>query len=170
MKTDWNPLSDGDQIRLLKFICIALPAGMILFSVIAISVEGAGTSTYDASTFVMLRIAHLLITVAAISGQKFFYQRILSGKLSNRYAQLSIAARYCTAAIVKLAGFEGSALFGLVLILNASTGGMMNSDPTLYIHLLPVLLLIGAAWSSYPSEQKIAELSRLYPNQDNSLY
>jgi len=160
-----SQLSDSDILRGLKIICIALPAGVVLFSVIAISIGSDGPSTMDPSSLIVLRVAHLIITIAAILAQKFIYERILSGKLSMKYGPQTLVGRYRIATIVKLALIEGSALFGLVLIVIASTGGFLKTDITMYLHLIPVLLLIGAAQSSYPSEQKIADLSRLYPDQ-----
>jgi len=157
-------LSDSDALRGLKMICIALASGVILFSIIAISLGSDGPSTLDGSSLIVLRVAHLLVTAAAILGQKFFYERILSGKLSLRYDPQSLVGRYRIATIVKLALFEGSALFGLVIILIASTGGFLNADFTLYLHLIPVLLLIGAARNCYPSDQKIVDLARSYQN------
>jgi hypothetical protein len=145
-------LSDSDALRGLKIICIALPAGVILFSVIAISLGSDGPGTLDASTLIILRVAHLIVTAIAMFIQKFLSERILSGKLSIRYGPQSLVARYRAATIVKLALIEGSALFGLVLIVIASTGGFLKTDITMYLHLIPVLLLIGAAQSSYPSE------------------
>jgi F0F1-type ATP synthase membrane subunit c/vacuolar-type H+-ATPase subunit K len=164
MKANWNLLSDSDQIRGLKLICIALPAGVILFSFIAVFVSIDSTPIFDDSFLLVPRIAHLLVTLAAIVAQKFLYDRIIAGKLSMQTDTQPIVARYRVATIVSLALYEGSALFGLVIILNASTGGMLKTDITLYLHLIPVLLLIGAAWSCYPTEQKMSDLLRLYPN------
>jgi hypothetical protein len=164
---DINEFFTGTDLRGLKIICIALPAGVVFFSIVAISLGSDGPSTLDGSTLIVLRIAHVIVTVVAILSQKFLYERILSGKLSPKllgYGTLSFAARYRMATIVKLALIEGSALFGLVLIVIASTGGFLKTDFTLYLHLIPVLMLIGAAQSSYPSEQKIVDLARLYQN------
>jgi hypothetical protein len=161
-------LSDSDILRGLKIICIALPAGVILFSVIAISLGSDGPSTMDASSLIVLRIAHLIVTVAAVLGQKYLFEKILEGKSSAKIwgsGSQSLISRYRAATIVKLAIMEGSALLGLVIIMIASIGGFLKTDITLYLHLIPVLLLIGTAQSSYPSEQKMADLSRLYPDQ-----
>ncbi|MFI5202372.1 MAG: hypothetical protein ACHQNE_08290 [Candidatus Kapaibacterium sp.] len=157
----------GDR-RTLKVICVALPAGVILMTLIALSISSEKTTTLNAATLDAIRVVHVVVTAAAILIQKFLYRRILEGKIPLGWPRNiggTFAMRYRVATIVKLALFEGSALFGIVIILTASIGGFLQSDPTLYLHLIPVLMLLGAAQGSYPSDQKIATLAQAYQSE-----
>jgi hypothetical protein len=153
--------------RVMKVICVALPAGVVLMALVAVFIGTDEPTPMDSSTaMIVLRLVHVVIIGVVLLADKFFYPRILDGKFPLSRFQSggdSFSTRYRVATIVKLALFEGAALYGNVLVIIASTGGWLRADPSMYLHLIPVLMLIGAARSSYPSDQKIADLSRLYP-------
>jgi len=153
------------ELRPLKVICFALPTGVILFTFLIFLVAGQNTPMPGASPLGVLRLVHAVVTAIALIAQRFLFEKALSGSLPSaapRIGASTFLARYRTAMILKLAFFEGAALFGLVLLMIAATGVGLGSDPTLYLHLLPIFFLIGASFSCYPTIDKLAALERRY--------
>lgn len=151
-----------EELRPLQVICIALPVGVILFTLVALSIGSDGTPTTDLAALTTMRLVHAALTAFALFAQKLFFVRALTGKIKSGQGDgpQPFLTRYRTAMIVRLALVEGAALFGLVILVIASTGGVLRNDSTLYLHLIPVLLLIGIAQVSFPTQQKLVELER----------
>jgi len=164
---DNQPLFPDNEVRPLKVICIALPAGVTLMYLVVLTMMQPATSTgLDTNSLTVLRMIHVVGTLLAVALQRFQYERVLSGKLFSRSRltglPLTFSQRYRLAVIARLAPLEGAALFGAVLMIIAAGSGALQRDATLYLHAIPLLLLIQAAISCYPSAGKIAELTREY--------
>ena len=111
----------------------------------------------------VLRLVHLGLTLIAVVLQKYLYDRMLSGKIQTRAAfgkTMTFGRKYLIATIVRLAILEGASLFGLIVLMAGTIAGAVKDDPTYYLHLLPVVLLLIVAWISYPSVRRITELTR----------
>ena len=151
----------------LRIICILLSAGIVLLSFVAVLVPLAGSGTHGTSpsTMAILRLIHFAITLIAVVLQKYLYDRMLSGKIKTRAAfgtTMTFGRKYLIATIVRLAILEGASLSGLIVLMAGTIAGSVKDDPTYYLHLIPVVLLLAAAWVSYPSEGRVGELTREY--------
>ncbi|MEP7235520.1 MAG: hypothetical protein ABI778_09515 [Ignavibacteriota bacterium] len=153
------------DVKQMRIIIIALCCGVSFICLIAIMLGSApmpsqqinGPETNDMA----LRIIHAVLSLCAIIGSKFIGDKILSGKVNNRGAKVqSPFMRYRSSVIIRIALLEGVTLFGAVIFLQASVSGSI--DATYYLHLLPLPILLLSARSFYPTDFKLAELSRAF--------
>lgn len=161
-----TPLFSPADIRVLKVICYSLCGGIVIFYVIAFSLSyEPGPASLDINTLNILRLMHLITIVAAFGLDRFLFERIISGKLLNSVrgqVLQTFGQRYRVAAVVRMALFEGSALFGAVVVMTAATAGAVHSDVTYYFHAISVVILIQMALTTVPTAGKIVQLERVY--------
>ena len=163
------------NLKTLRIIIIALATMTTIFTLAMLS-AGSGFGTSDSGPVSTFRIIHLLMTIIFILLSKFIAAKILSGKinLQSRFRGFNILQftpetftpsfyqRYASAAIVQLALTEVTVLFGGIVFLLASQAGEVQSDPTYYLHFLPLFYFIATAAKLLPTEQKLSDLERMY--------
>lgn len=156
------------EMNPIKIIIIALCVGATVFSVIAVfaatnQVDLPSSSPTDVGVRItdVLRIVHLFVTLLALFMAKFLGDKMLTGKMNVRTRTeepMNLSMRYRSSVIVRLALLEGATLFGGIVFMQSSEQG--SKEPLLYLHFLPLVFLLVAAKSLYPTEQKIADISR----------
>ena len=159
----------ANELNQLRIIIIALTTGLTLFCIMFVwfasgQVSGMSNSQNSSSIAPTLRIVHLVLTLILLWMSKFIGDGILSGRIRTRTAIVGQVAspfmRYRTSVIVRLALLEAATLFGGIVFNLSATS--MSSDPTLYLHLLPLLFFFMAAKSWYPTDFKMEEIKRRF--------
>jgi hypothetical protein len=151
------------QLRQLGMICIAIAMAGTIICLVAIFV-GQGnmdvsTSTEDVKA---LRYAHLFLATVSIFTSRIIGEKVLAGKMQKPGGeQQPFFQRYQSSAIVQLAAIEGLTLFGAVIVMMTPAAVLAN-DPTYYLHLTPLVLLLLRAKQLYPTQDKLQMLARAY--------
>jgi hypothetical protein len=153
-------LTDG-ELKRLRIVCISLASFSTLFNLLCIylgqrQVDPIGTDEGMSA----LRMVNVIMTVVLFYGSKIIGGWVLSGKIPSTAGSL-FSQRYATAIIIQLAMLEFSALFaGVIFYMN--TPVMYQNDPTIYLHLLPLSLLLMQTMRLTPTPEKIAAVAQRY--------
>jgi hypothetical protein len=171
-----SPLSyDGTGLKQLKTICFAIPFMATLFCIIALinsfgnfkilsTFFGFPDTASAPAGLQTLRIIHLVITIIVVFASRLIGEKVLASKnqLSGQ-EPTPIFARYRTSVIVQLALIEGAVLFGAIVVM-VTPPPVIQNDPTYYLHLTPLVLLILRAMQLSPTADKLEMISRAYQN------
>jgi hypothetical protein len=153
-------LTDG-ELKRLRIVCISLASFSTLFNLLCIylgqrQVDPIGT---DEGMWA-LRMVNIIMTVILFYGSKIIAGWVLSGKIPSATGSL-FSQRYATAIIIQLAMVEASALFaGVIFFMTPPL--MYQNDPTIYLHLLPVVLLLVQTMRLIPTPEKIVAVAQRY--------
>jgi hypothetical protein len=151
-------------LRTLQIIVTALPIGGCIFAAIILLLLNETQPTEASDDLHVLRWLHLGLTIYGLIASKFLGDRILSGKMKTAASgqPATFFQRYSQSIIVRLAIIEGNTLFGMVIFLIASEGGLVKADASYYLHLLPLCMLIVASMILYPTEEKMMAEERKF--------
>ena len=151
------------QLRQLGLICIAIAAAGSIMCLVAIFVgQGNMDPLQSVEDLKTIRFVHLILGSVSIFSARLIGEKVLSGKMQNAGQQpQSFFQRYQSSTILQLASIEGLTLFGAVIVM-MTPASLLASDPTYYLHLTPVVLLILRAQQLYPTRDKIEMLARGY--------
>ncbi len=165
------------NIRVLQVIFLALGLGVIIFAIIAIAFyfllpqneEPASTTTLQVLTTI-----HLLLFPIIFFISKRMYDRIFQ---SNRFsqlpddpAQLAQISRHIltenllgiirTTSIIRLALWEGLALFGLTICFMGSLVGILQHHPLYWVNLISAIVFEMMVFNEFPTRPKVELLFR----------
>ncbi|HEY6172568.1 MAG TPA: hypothetical protein VIX80_09955 [Candidatus Kapabacteria bacterium] len=152
------------QLKPLKIICFAIPFFGTVFCIIALFIGGNGSEAGSSDTLNTLRIVHLILTLTSLFSSKFIADKVISGSLEVEVrdtVQTTFLQKYQAYTIIQLAVIEGAVLFGGVILIQTPQS-VLQSDPTYYLHLLPLALLWMRSIQLSPTIDKIEQLSRQY--------
>jgi hypothetical protein len=149
----------NNQMKATRVICIAVAASGVIISIAAVIFNQGNAATMNSPKDLdTLRFVHLLLAGVTIFSSRLIGEKVLAGKMQP---QQSFFQRYQSSAIIQLAAIEGLTLFGAVIVMAAPTE-LVAGDPTYYLHLTPVVLLILRAQQLYPTQDKLEMASRAY--------
>lgn len=158
-------LASEKQLKQLRMICFAIAAGGTIFCIVAL-VVGLGNTDISSvpGDLGSLRIVHLFLAVASLFSSRFIAEKVLAGKMQSAgQGSQPFFQRYQSSAIIQLASIEGLVLFGGVIVM-LTPASVLQSDPTYFLHLTPLVLLILRAIQFAPTHDKLEMLSRAYQN------
>ena len=170
-----NNTTPTQNLKPLRVAIIAFATMTTIFTFVILGIS-SGNATSDLGPMSTFRIIHLVMTIILILLSRVIPAKILSGKinlqsrfpginpaqLTSETFTLSFYQRYASAAIVQLALIEATVLFGGIVFLLASHAGEVQSDPTYYLHFLPLFYFLATSAKLLPTEQKLNDLQRMY--------
>jgi hypothetical protein len=163
-------------VRTSQIIQGALASGIALLSVVVLLMYNLvdiqadapppDTSVIQTMSLIQLVLACVLVFTAKIVYDMQFrperLRRVLVQGLPNSQRQMVHLAppQLCialirAAMIIRLAMYEGIALFGLVICLLAVVEGVMQAYPLYWLNVLSSLLVVGYIVLTFPNAQRI---------------
>lgn len=111
----------------------------------------------------LMTLVHLGLLGVNVGVSLFLARRVFSpeaiGEGVGAFDAQLLAARAVqqqrVALIVRMALLEGSALFGLVICLLATTNGVLGSAPEFWVNLLSPFLVIGFGVATFPTKERL---------------
>lgn len=161
----------GREIPILKKVIIGMVAAGTLFTLLALfsHAKVAFASEKEAQGFETLRLIQYFLMISIVSST-LLANKTLKGALNprkKRAAFKSFEARYYTASIIRLAGVMGNVFFAAVVLLSMPES-VRQSDPSWYLHLIPLPLLWIMAYYVYPTTDKVERYKLMYEAQQAS--
>ncbi|GIV59842.1 MAG: hypothetical protein KatS3mg043_0931 [Rhodothermaceae bacterium] len=164
-----------EHIRTFQIIMLALAMGVTLFGVVVLVLYlaqpvGEPPDASDVELIRMLTLGHALVGVAVytVSGRvyRLALDRATPAGPAPRVPALEEAAtvlgRMRAAEIVRLALFEGTALFGLVVCLLGVTNGVMQAYPVYWLNLLSAVAMVGFVARNFPTAERLERVFRAH--------
>lgn len=154
-------VTDQDLIA-LRVLHIMMPLVVVLFAgAVAWSYftgEGIafGESTADASMVTMLTVVHGTILLSTITLSIIIPHSMTACGKSGDVSPRAIFARIRTAAIVRLAMLESTAVLGLVTCMLGVQVGTMDAQPLYWLNSISTLVLIVSAIVNFPTRESLA--------------
>lgn len=167
------------ELRVFQLLQGALGAGVAMFLCVSIILyvldagASAGEAASDLQLVRMLSLVHMVLAVALFVAAKVVYdlqfrpERLAEANRPElRDAQGEITpdpAQHCvallrTAMILRLAMYEGIAMFGLVVCLLAVINGVMQASPVYWLNALSSVALIGYTVLTFPTAERLRSL------------
>jgi hypothetical protein len=140
----------------LRILWKAFAGGPLLFGAVAAVI--AVTSTPPISPEPVNDAVYTLAGICfAFTGFSF----LLANRLATLFAERQPADnRIASWILINMAIREGAALLGCTVFFIASQDGAVLAHPWLWTLLLPVLLFLAFSVAQYPSDDRIADISR----------
>jgi hypothetical protein len=165
---------DGGRLRTMQIIHLTLLAGVLTFGmVIAIlwiqGSETSGSEMQKEDAFLnLLTLVNVVMLAAAFVAGHLIYRwlsgprgAVLLGKnpaYRNFSAELKCATALFTGAIIRLAIFEGAALFGLIVCLLGILGGELAEQPVYWLNLFSPAVFVLLIAATFPTRGRMESL------------
>lgn len=168
----------NEKLKPLKIITIALCMGVIFFFMVTMIVYsssyGSDSENGDVKVLEILLPVMAMISISMYTVVIFLGDKILAGIMkTNKLTSTEISnpdskaliTTITSFTIVRLAMFEGPAFFGIVILLMSSLWGVLNSNPVLWVGVVPMLIMLFYAAKIFPTNENVALLvqEKIYP-------
>ncbi len=168
----------AEKLKPLRIITIALCLGIVFFFIVVMvlySIKNENRSPELEPEMLNILLIILFITSFTVYSIVFLLgDKILSGIIKNAkisFAEIvkpdsrSLLGIITSFTIVRLAMFEGSALFGLVILLLSVINNHLDSNPVYWLGSIPGLLMLFYAAIIFPTGERVAQLvqDKIYP-------
>lgn len=182
---DFRKVLSPQHLKELQIIYFALGFGIFIFTVILFFIYNTISSmvaSTDDSQILMLSIIHFVLLITCFPLSKYLFENITKGKWISKFVSQNPGERenaapeepaktfwdrLRTAHIIRLALFEGVALFGLVICLLAMFDGVMQIYPAYWVNLTSSFVFGMILVYNFPSVEKMETFFREYV-QDQS--
>ncbi|MBI5473257.1 MAG: hypothetical protein HY961_13015 [Ignavibacteriae bacterium] len=179
-RTEFEQSLSTESVRTSQIIHIALALGALLFFGVVIFLYFNGTADAEPEEDVIQALCLVLIVfgMTAYGAAMFVYKKMFAeislaepvmtsdGKTIVNQAEIFVA-RLRSAQIIRLALFQGVALFGLVICQLSVMNGLMHASPVYWAAALPTLFVILLVALTFPTKEKLAADFELYRETHN---
>jgi hypothetical protein len=168
------------KLKELQIVYLALGFGVFIFTIILFfiytTISGMVVSTDDSQILIMT-IIHLILLSSSFPLSKFLFINIIRGRWAAKLVSQDSGLhkdgvhlepakafwdRIRTAHIIRLALYEGIALFGLVTCSLAVFNGVLQSYPIYWINMISSFIFIMILAYNFPSSEKMESFFREY--------
>lgn len=162
-QTEIEKAVDNDAVKGMQLIFGAFTAGMVIFllTTLLLYFTGAGPDPEKAaleSVAYTLTLVVLFFTVSTIPLSGILFSKIL--KLNNPTNARSIVDNIRSAMLVRIALFEGAALFGITTLFIGITDGYIQNSAALWLNLVPVAYFLLHVVTNFPTKDRVIEIYR----------
>jgi hypothetical protein len=146
-----------ENLKQIKIITIAMNLGIALFLIVCFVLYSSNNIRSDETELIDILIGILFLLTSLVYGlASFLPNKILKQNLSSNNANLLGA--FTTYQIIKLALYEASALFGLVIIVLSITNGAIYSNSYIFIATAPAIAMFAVSIFTFPTEYSVKSL------------
>ena len=160
---DFQRALTPEYLRIQQVLYFALAMGVATFAgVVAFlyfSQSGEATDP-DTSGLYFITLFHLFLALGLYVAIPFVYRTVL--QQASKADVEAILTRIRTAEIVRLAMFEGAALFGLVACVIGTTSGAMAAQPIYWGNLFSTFVMLGFVALAFPTQDRLENIFRTY--------
>jgi hypothetical protein len=146
------------QARVLQ---VAFTLAPLLFFLVVTGIATAphfgGGLSDDALTVLSMIDAGLLFV--ALGFGFVLLTRLVESALERAASPAQAIAAVSRISLLRLALLEGSALFGIVVVLLAGTAGRLVTRPALWWNAMPLLVLIVVSLATLPSRERLVRMA-----------
>ncbi len=155
------------QVRAIQIIHLALGAGILMFSAIAVVLhtimEVAQPEPGSDGMLRNLTIASTVFFLVALPTSKLIYESFFRKKLdsqspSGEMGVDEVMGKIRTAFIVRSAILEAAAFLGLIACLIAIFTGWLQQQPLYWVNLLPAAAFVAFTAATVPSRDRLERI------------
>jgi hypothetical protein len=177
---DFRRVLTAQHLKELQIIYLALGFGIFVFTVVLFFIYNAISEVVtpqDPTQIMLLSMVHFALLLICFPVSKYLFDNTVRGKWVLKITSPSTGDadqavpkepaeifwnRLRTAHIIRLALFEGVALFGLLVCALAMFDGIMQSYPVCWINLLSSFVFGMIVMSKFPTVEKLERFFREY--------
>ena len=152
-----RPEVTDDDLRALRVLQLALAGGAVMFWVVIGVMAGSAPAPVEADgvkEIVLLSAVHAFLAPTQWFVGTVLHRRTLASGAGPPLARLRAAT------ILRLALFEGTALFGAVVVLLAVQKGALGQVPWVWANAASTLMLVGLVAATWPSRERVEQTLR----------
>lgn len=151
-----------EKLRPLQIVYAALASGVVAFAaVIGLLTEGSQPQfSGDTEVLLLLSGIHALMAAAMYAVAPFVFRGLLTNIDSIAGTDLAtvLIGKIMTAHIVRLAMYEGVAMFGLVICLLTVMSGAAPSHPELLLNGISTAIFLILTAATFPTIDRIGNI------------
>lgn len=169
-----------NQVLVFQVMSLAMGAGILVFLLIVLHVyffnltDTEPQEPPDSSVLKILTVVHILEAGIAYIVGFILYRHVVSRRRLLKHAILPLsrgmnqrgslegncAAAMFSGTVLRLAMYEGTALFGLVICLTGSLDGTLQHYPLYWLNLFSLVFMILFILITFPTRQKLEDIFR----------
>lgn len=168
-RSEFERTLSGHKVRTLQMVYGALVSGILLFAVVIALVLSGSHQEPSAGTDILLLLSgvHGVMALTIYTVAPLVFRKQLS--LQNEWNNLSgedlvsvITGKIITAQIIRMAMYEGTAIYGLVICLLSIVWGHVSAQPEFLLNGITAVLFVAMAAVTFPTRERLADLYAQY--------
>jgi hypothetical protein len=177
---DFRKVLTEQHLKELQIIYFALGFGVFIFTMVLFFIYNTISefvTSQDYSHILLLSVLHFVLLLVCFPISRYLFENTLQGKWISKITNMTLGQsgspetkkpielfwdRLRTAHIIRLALFEGIALFGLVICTLAMFDGTIQQYPVLWINLISPMVFGIILVLYFPTVEKLERFFREY--------
>ncbi len=146
-----------DNVRVLQVVSAALGAGVLTFALVVLLLSTTSSAEATEADLDMTRLmsgVHVFLALFLYAVAPVVY-RMLVRKAREASTAGALLQGIRNAEVVRLAFYEGAALFGLVVCLLGVHSGSLQAAPVYWYNLFSTLVMFGAVALTFPTRDRL---------------
>lgn len=144
----------------LQIVYGAILGGMTFFGIIVFAVIGQQqvNETSSVDNIKMLSVVNALTAISIYSAAKFIFQLQSKSLRSGMFTPQQCVKTIQQALIIRIALFEGTGFFGLIVCIITLTTGIANNNPEYLLNCLTAIITLIFGLKTFPTKNSIIKI------------
>lgn len=164
-RSEFESILTRQRLASLSIISIALMMGIVTFAVVAFAIPAHAQNANKNGTDILLLLTgvHAFIAMTIYTVVPIIVRQLLSiGKIQTSATDVPLAEKIFgalqSAHIIRMAMYEGAAMFGLVICLLTSLWGYTTTDPEFLLNGASALIFLLMAAATFPTRDRLMNI------------